>query len=243
MLLRLANALTPVALRFTPPSDRAAATLRMSRSPRLLSGGPPRLRETAANRSDAASRTHVGPGHARRPGGLHDLLTAGTLLFVPPIAMDFDPRRGDVLDDVIVELARLRQPPSTFGAGVEPHVVMNRVWSRLGGRTHESGMLSLPFPTPVFQALAARRRIGLRTKFLLPPLQLDGQLGHLRINFDDPRLALRQLRCNLRQQFVNPPCRIIHDSRNVPSFRISGKTSLLNSYIIVVDAGSGSAIE
>ncbi len=41
MLFRFANAVSPAFVRFTPPSARAAATLRMSRSPRLLSGGTP----------------------------------------------------------------------------------------------------------------------------------------------------------------------------------------------------------
>ena len=42
MLLKLAKAVAPGCVRLTPPWERAAATLQISRSPRLLSGGDSR---------------------------------------------------------------------------------------------------------------------------------------------------------------------------------------------------------
>ena len=42
MLFKLAKAVAPGCVRLTPPWERAAATLQISRSPRLLSGGDSR---------------------------------------------------------------------------------------------------------------------------------------------------------------------------------------------------------
>ena len=42
MLFKLAKAVVPGCVRLTPPWERAAATLQISRSPRLLSGGDSR---------------------------------------------------------------------------------------------------------------------------------------------------------------------------------------------------------
>ena len=130
---------------------------------------------------------------------MRHLSTARTALSMTPVAMHFDLRRRDVFDRVLNIFARVVERSATLGTGVAPQIVNDVVRTRLNRRSHHAGMLSLSLRPTILVLLRPRNRVRLRPKPLLPPLQLDRQLGDLRLEFRDPNVTLRQRRLRPRQ--------------------------------------------
>ena len=147
--------------------------------------------------------------------------------------MHFDARRGNVFHYMIFKQACVIQGPAAFRAGFQTQVVLNGVRAGRHGGTHGTWMFPMCFAALVWPFRRPLRRVALGTKSLLSPLQLQMQFRNLRLQFDNPRVALSQTgfqRRNPGKQLVDLASQIIHDSHNVASELVFDNTSLLNSY-------------